>query len=86
MTSENSLEIVPLGGLGEFGMNTMSFRCGGDIVIVDAGLMFPRDDLLGVNLVVPDLRYLVEHKAEIRAVILTHGHEDHIGGLPYLLK
>jgi len=86
MTSENCLEIVPLGGLGEFGMNTMSFRCGGDIVIVDAGLMFPRDDLLGVNLVVPDLRYLVEHKAEIRAVILTHGHEDHIGGLPYLLE
>jgi len=86
MTSENSLEIVPLGGLGEFGMNMMSFRCGGDIVVVDAGLMFPRDDLLGVNLVVPDLRYLVEHRAEIRAVILTHGHEDHIGGLPYLLE
>jgi ribonuclease J len=86
MTSSDMLEIVPLGGLGEFGMNTMSFRCGGDIVVVDAGLMFPRDDLLGVDMVVPDLRYLVEHRDEIRAVILTHGHEDHIGGLPYLLE
>ena len=85
MTTNDAMEIVPLGGLGEFGMNTMSFRCGGDIVVVDAGLMFPRDDLLGVDLVVPDLKYLVEHKDEVRAVILTHGHEDHIGGLPYLL-
>jgi ribonuclease J len=86
MTNSNSVEIVPLGGLGEFGMNMMSIRCDGDIVIVDAGLMFPRDDLLGVDLVVPDLSYLIEHRDEIRAVILTHGHEDHIGGLPYLLE
>jgi ribonuclease J len=86
MTASDLLEIVPLGGLGEFGMNTMSYRCGGDIVVVDAGLMFPRDDLLGVDLVVPDLKYLVDHRDEVRAVVLTHGHEDHIGGLPYLLE
>jgi len=80
------VEVVALGGLGEFGMNMMAFRCQGDMIVIDAGLMFPRDDLLGVDLVIPDLRYLVEHKDEIRAIILTHGHEDHIGAIPFLLK
>ena len=67
-------------------MNMMAIRHAGSILVVDACLMFPRDDLLGVDLVVPDLRYLLEHKDEVKAVILTHGHEDHIGALPYLLS
>lgn len=80
------MEIVPLGGLGEFGMNSMAVRYGEDIILVDAGLMFPRDDLLGVDLVVPDFAYVLENRDKVRAVVLTHGHEDHIGALPYLLK
>jgi ribonuclease J len=80
------IEVVPMGGLGEFGMNTMAIRHAGSIVVVDAGLMFPRDDLLGVDLVVPDFRYLLDHKDEVKAIVLTHGHEDHIGALPFLLE
>jgi len=72
--------------LGEFGMNSMAFCQGESIVVVDAGLMFPRDDLLGVDLVVPDFTYLLENKEKVRAIVLTHAHEDHIGALPYLLK
>jgi ribonuclease J len=82
----DQIEVIPMGGLGEFGMNTMAIRHGGSIVVVDAGLMFPRDDLLGVDLVVPDFRYLLDHRDEVRAIILTHGHEDHIGALPFLLE
>jgi ribonuclease J len=84
--AENHMEIIPLGGLGEFGMNMMAVRCGNDIIVIDAGLMFPRDDLLGVDLVIPDFAYLIENRDKVRAVFLTHGHEDHIGALPYLLK
>jgi ribonuclease J len=83
---ENKLEIVPLGGLGEFGMNMMAVRYGNDIIVVDVGVMFPREDLLGVDLVIPDFTYLLENKELVRAILLTHGHEDHIGALPYLLK
>ena len=80
------IEVVPMGGLGEFGMNTMAIRHAGSILVVDAGLMFPRDDLLGVDLVVPNFRYLLDHKDEVKAIVLTHGHEDHIGALPFLLE
>ena len=84
--SEGQIKMIPLGGLGEFGMNMMAIHYGDSIVVVDAGLMFPRNDLLGVDFVIPDFTHLLQNRDKICAVILTHGHEDHIGALPYLLK
>jgi ribonuclease J len=83
---DHKLQVIPLGGLGEFGMNMTAIRYGDDILIVDCGMMFPEPELLGVDLVMPDLTYLKEHQAQIRAVVLTHGHEDHIGAVPYFLS
>src|ERR1700744_1658474 len=80
------LKIIPLGGLGEFGMNCLALRWEDDIIVIDAGLMFPESELLGVDIVVPDITYLIENKERVRAIILTHGHEDHIGGLPWILS
>jgi ribonuclease J len=80
------LQIVPLGGLGEFGMNCMAVRWGDDIIVIDAGLMFPEAELLGVDIVVPDISYLIENRQRVRGIILTHGHEDHIGALPWILS
>jgi ribonuclease J len=81
-----STRVVPLGGLGEVGKNMTVVECDEGIVVVDAGLSFPRDEHLGVDLVLPDFEYLRERRGEIRAVVLTHGHEDHVGALPYLLR
>ncbi|MBZ5651364.1 MAG: ribonuclease J [Acidobacteriia bacterium] len=80
------LHIVPLGGLGEFGMNCMAIRWGDDIIVIDGGLMFPEAELLGVDIVVPDITYLTENRQRVRGIVLTHGHEDHIGALPWILS
>ncbi|HMJ60363.1 MAG TPA: ribonuclease J [Bryobacteraceae bacterium] len=83
---DQKLEIIPLGGLGEFGMNSMALRYADDIIVVDAGMMFPDSELLGVDIVTPDFTYLEQHASMVRGLILTHGHEDHIGGVPFLLS
>jgi ribonuclease J len=82
---ERKLQVIPLGGLGEFGMNSMALRYGDDIIVIDAGMMFPDAELLGVDIVTPDFTYLEENREHVRALFLTHGHEDHIGGVPFLL-
>jgi len=82
----DTLKIVCLGGLGEIGKNTMAICYGNDIMLVDAGLAFPNDEMLGVDLVLPDVSFLVENQERVRGLAITHGHEDHIGGIPFLLK
>jgi ribonuclease J len=84
--SSHTLTVVPLGGLGEFGMNMMALRTGEDILVIDAGMMFPESELLGVDLVIPDITFLKQNRSQVRAIVLTHGHEDHIGALPYILR
>ncbi len=84
--SDHKLQLIPLGGLGEFGMNCMAIRYGDDIIVIDAGMMFPDAELLGVDIVTPDFAYLEQNREKVLGLILTHGHEDHIGAVPFLLS
>ena len=81
-----TLKIIPLGGLEQIGMNITAFEYGNSIVVVDCGLSFPEDNMLGIDLVIPDLTYLQDNADKVEAIVITHGHEDHIGALPYVLK
>ena len=80
------MKIIPLGGLDEIGKNMTVYEYGGEIIVVDCGMGFPGDDMYGVDLVIPDVTYLIKQRNRIRGLFITHGHEDHIGALPYVLR
>ena len=85
MSKKNKLRIIPLGGLGEVGKNMMAYEFGGDIIVVDAGIMFPMNDMLGIDYIIPDFEYLLDKANRVRAIIITHGHEDHIGANQHVI-
>jgi ribonuclease J len=85
MNNKEKLRIIPIGGLGEVGKNMMAYEYNQQILIVDAGLMFPDNDMLGVDYIIPDFQYLRDHASNVQAVVITHGHEDHIGAIQHLL-
>src|SRR3989337_3182140 len=85
-SSSNTLRIVPLGGLGEIGKNMTVFEYGGDILIVDTGIMFPENDMLGIDYIIPDFRYLLDKRDRVKGIVITHGHEDHTGAIAHVLE
>ena len=85
-TKNDVVKIIPLGGLEQIGMNITAFECQDSIIVVDCGLAFPTDDMLGIDLVIPDVTYLKQNIEKVKGFVITHGHEDHIGALPYILK
>jgi ribonuclease J len=84
--TKRTLKVIPLGGLGAIGKNMLVLEYDGAILVVDTGLMFPDDEMLGIDLVLPDFSYVVENRDRVLAILVTHGHEDHVGALPYLLR
>ena len=82
MSNKNKLRIIPLGGLGEVGKNMMAYEFAGKIIVVDAGIMFPENDMLGIDYIIPDFDYLLDKASRVRGLVITHGHEDHVVPVP----